>query len=106
MTDAGLVVLAAFVSPFAAERATVRALFGRDEFVEVYVDVPADLARERDRKGLYAKAERGELVNLTGVDSPYEPPEQPELRLDMAALGVEEAADRIIEALEQQGLLT
>jgi bifunctional enzyme CysN/CysC len=105
MTDAGLIVLAAFISPFRADRATARALFGHGEFLEVFVDAPVELAAQRDRKGLYAKAARGELLNLTGVDAPYEPPEDPELRLDMAALGVEEAAERVLALLRERSLI-
>jgi bifunctional enzyme CysN/CysC len=105
LTDAGLVVVAAFVSPFRADRATARALFGEGEFVEVHVDVPAEVAAARDTKGLYSKAREGGLVNLTGIDSTYEPPEDPDVHLDMTALGVEEAADSIVAALEERGLL-
>jgi bifunctional enzyme CysN/CysC len=106
MVDAGLIVLAAFISPFAADRETVRRLFDEGDFVEVFVDAPVELAAKRDRKGLYAKAERGELANLTGVDAPYEAPEEPDVRLDMAELNVEEAAERVIRALRERDLLT
>jgi bifunctional enzyme CysN/CysC len=105
LTDAGLIVLASFVSPFAAERRSVRALFAEGEFVEVHLDLPLELAMERDRKGLYAKARSGEAANVTGIDSPYEPPEEPELRLDMAAVTAEEAAERIVETLRSRGLV-
>ena len=105
LADAGLIVIGAFISPFAAERETVRSLFAEGEFVEVFLDLPAELAAERDRKGLYAKAEQGELGNLTGVDAPYEVPENPDLRLDMAELSVEEAAERVVESLRERGLL-
>jgi bifunctional enzyme CysN/CysC len=105
LTDAGLVVLAAFVSPFRADRATTRALFGEGEFLEVHVDVPLSVAAERDTKGLYAKAREGGLRNLTGAGGTYEPPEHPDVHLDMTALGVEEAADRIVAELEERGLL-
>src|SRR5579864_566627 len=105
MTDAGLIVIAAFVSPFRADRATTRARFGEDEFVEVFVDVPLELAAERDTKGLYAKARAGGLRNLTGAGGTYEPPESPDVHLDMASLGIEEAADRIVAVLEARGLL-
>jgi len=105
-TDAGLIVIAAFVSPFRADRETARALFDEGEFVEVFADVPAEVAAERDTKGLYAKARGGELQNLTGLGSVYEPPEAPELRLDMAELGVEEAAERVVEALRDRSLLS
>ena len=105
MADAGLIVLAAFVSPFRADRETARSLFAEGEFLEVFVDMPAGLAAERDTKGLYAKAEAGELENLTGLGSLYEPPEEPEVRLDMSALDPEAAAERLVEALRARDLL-
>jgi len=105
MTDAGLIVVAAFVSPFAADRETARSLFAEGEFVEVFVDLPAELAAERDTKGLYAKAGAGQLENLTGIGSAYEPPESPDLRLDMAQLDVEAAAARVVELLRDRSLL-
>ena len=104
-TDAGLVVVAAFVSPFRQDRATTRALFGEGEFLEVFVDVPVEVAAERDTKGLYARARAGGLENLTGIGSEYEPPEDPELHLDMTQLDVEAAADRVVALLEERGLL-
>jgi bifunctional enzyme CysN/CysC len=105
MTEAGLIVIAAFVSPFRADRETTRALFGEDEFLEVHVDIPPELAAERDTTGIYAKAHEGELANLTGIGSAYEPPEAPDVRLDMASLSVEEAAERVLSALGERGLL-
>jgi bifunctional enzyme CysN/CysC len=105
MTESGLIVIAAFVSPFRADRETTRALFGEDEFLEVHVDIPAELAAERDTTGIYAKAQEGELTNLTGIGAAYEPPEDPEVRLDMAALSVEEAAEKVLAALEGRGFL-
>ena len=78
MVDAGIVVLAAFISPFEAERRVARALFAKDEFVEIFLDIPLAIAESRDPKGLYKKARRGELLNFTGIDSPYEVPEKPE----------------------------
>jgi bifunctional enzyme CysN/CysC len=105
MVDAGLIVLAAFISPFAADRETVRGLFDEGDFVEVFVDATPELAADRDRKGLYAKAGRGELANLTGVDAPYERPEQPDVHLDMAELSVEAAAARVIGLLRERGLV-
>ena len=91
MTDAGLIVIAAFVSPFRADRETARSLFGEGEFLEVFVDLPAELAAERDTTGLYAKAQAGGLANLTGVGVAYEPPESPELHLDMTSLSTSRA---------------
>ena len=105
MVDAGLIVLAAFVSPFRADRETTRQLFGAGEYLEVFVDLSSERAAERDTKGLYAKAEAGELQNLTGIGSAYEPPEEPELHLDMNALGVEEAAERVVALLRERKLL-
>jgi bifunctional enzyme CysN/CysC len=99
MTDAGLIVLVSFISPFRAERELARALFAPGEFLEVFVDTPLALAEQRDAKGLYAKARRGELRNFTGIDSPYEAPEHPELRLAAAQLPAEVLADRVVAAL-------
>jgi bifunctional enzyme CysN/CysC len=105
MADAGLIVIVAFISPFARERRMARALFDEGEFVEVFVDAPLAVAEERDPKGLYAKARSGELKNFTGVDSPYERPEAPELRLDTSALSPEKAADEVIAFLERAGVV-
>jgi bifunctional enzyme CysN/CysC len=99
MTDAGLITLVSFISPFRAERDMARKLAGPDGFVEIFVDTPINVAEERDPKGLYKKARRGELKNFTGIDSPYEPPVQPEIRIDTTADTPEEAADRIVERL-------
>ncbi|AXF21145.1 adenylyl-sulfate kinase [Burkholderia pyrrocinia] len=99
MLDAGLITLVSFISPFRAERDMARAMVGADEFVEVFVDTPLAIAEERDPKGLYKKARRGELKHFTGIDSPYEPPAQPELRVDTVAESPEEAADRIVAYL-------
>ncbi|HEX8309530.1 MAG TPA: adenylyl-sulfate kinase [Allosphingosinicella sp.] len=99
MLDAGLIVLAAFISPFRAERRMVREMLGEGEFVEVYVDVPLDVAEERDPKGLYAKARDGLIPNFTGIGSPYEAPEAPEIRVDAAAMSPEEAAEMVVRYL-------
>jgi bifunctional enzyme CysN/CysC len=99
MADAGLVVLTAFISPFRAERAMVRAMLPDGEFVEIHVDTPLAVAEARDAKGLYAKARAGTLANFTGVDSPYQPPEAPEIRIDTVAQSPEEAANAIVEAI-------
>jgi bifunctional enzyme CysN/CysC len=96
MTDAGLIVLAAFISPFRAERAMVRRLLPDGEFVEIFIDTPLHLAEERDPKGLYRKARAGALLNFTGIDSAYEPPDAPEIRIDTTSLTAEEAAERIV----------
>ncbi len=100
MTDAGLIVLTAFISPFRAERDMVRALVPEGEFIEIHVDTPLDIAETRDVKGLYKKARAGQLKNFTGIDSPYEPPEAAEISVNTVALSVEEAADLIIDYLE------
>jgi bifunctional enzyme CysN/CysC len=100
MTDAGLVVLVSFISPFRAEREMARALFEPGEFLEVHVDTTLAEAERRDVKGLYAKARRGELRNFTGIDSPYEAPEAPELHLDTAAADPATLADQVVRALD------
>jgi bifunctional enzyme CysN/CysC len=105
MVDAGLIVLVSFISPFRSEREMARALFDDDEFLEVFVDTPLSVAEERDPKGLYKKARRGELTNFTGIDSPYEPPERPEIRLDTVSSSADEATRRIVELLERTGIL-
>src|SRR5690606_18145124 len=99
MTDAGLVVLVSFISPFRAERAAARALFAEGDFIEVFVDTPLAEAERRDAKGLYAKARRGELPNFTGIDSPYEPPERADLVLDTMAATPEALADEVVARL-------
>ena len=99
MTDAGLVVLVSFISPFRAERDMARALFPPGEFLEVHVDTSLAEAERRDVKGLYAKARRGELRNFTGIDSPYEAPEAPELHLDTAVADPATLADQVVRAL-------
>jgi bifunctional enzyme CysN/CysC len=106
MVDAGLIVLTAFISPFRAERRMARDLVGGDEFIEVFVDTPLSLAEERDTKGLYKKARRGEIRNFTGIDSPYEEPEQPDIRIETAAVSAEEAAERIISELKRIGVIS
>ncbi|MDG0975574.1 sulfate adenylyltransferase subunit CysN [Ilumatobacter sp.] len=105
MVDAGLVVLVSFISPFRAERRLARERVEAGEFIEVHVDTPLDIAEERDPKGLYAKARAGELTNFTGIDSPYEAPESPDVHVDTMALTAEEAADHVIAALRSKGLL-
>ncbi|MAF28427.1 MAG: adenylyl-sulfate kinase [Croceicoccus sp.] len=97
MTDAGIIVVTAFISPFRAERDMVRAMMEEGEFVEVFIDTPLSVAESRDVKGLYKKARSGELKNFTGIDSPYEAPESPEIRIDTPSMTAEEAADRIVE---------
>ena len=105
MTDAGLIVLVSFISPFRAERRLARERMAEGEFIEVFVDTPLKDVEARDPKGLYAKARRGELKNFTGVDSPYEPPENAELHIDTTAMTPEDACEAIIEALRARGRL-
>jgi bifunctional enzyme CysN/CysC len=97
MADAGLIVLTAFISPFRAEREMVRQLLPEGEFLEIFIDTPLAEAERRDVKGLYKKARAGELKNFTGIDSPYEAPEAPEMRIDTTTLSSEQAAELIVE---------
>ncbi|GBL58440.1 adenylylsulfate kinase [Pseudomonas citronellolis] len=99
MLDAGLITLVSFISPFRAERDMARALAGEGNFLEIFVDAPLSLAEQRDPKGLYQKARRGELKNFTGIDSPYEAPEAPDIHVDTRVESAEAAAERIVEVL-------
>jgi adenylylsulfate kinase len=105
MADAGLIALAAFISPFRADRQIVRDILPEGQFVEVFVDAPLNVCQERDPKGLYAKALRGEIKQFTGIDSPYEPPQTPELRIDAGRLSVAEAVNRLLAYLHQIDVL-
>jgi len=105
MADAGLIVLVSFISPFRAERLMARERIGVDEFIEVHVDTSLADAEKRDVKGLYAKARRGELKNFTGISSPYEAPENPEIRLDTARTSAADAATDIVAYLKKMGRL-
>ena len=100
MVDAGIIVITAFISPFRAERAMVRALFEDNEFVEVFVNTPLTVAEERDPKGLYKKARRGEIPNFTGIGSAYEPPKNPEITLKTTDLSVEEVLDTLLRKIQ------
>jgi len=104
MVDAGLIVIVSFISPFRSERQMARALFDDSQFFEVFVDTPLAVAEDRDPKGLYKKARRGELQHFTGIDSPYEAPETPELTLDTTVLSAVDAARLVIELLGREGL--
>ena len=99
MTDAGLIVLTAFISPFRAERQMVREMMAEGEFIEVFVNTPLEVAEQRDVKGLYKKARAGNLKNFTGIDSPYEAPDDAEVILDTSDLSAEDAAERVVQAL-------
>lgn len=105
MVDSGLIVLTAFISPFRSERAMARGLLGPGEFVEIHVDTPLNVAEDRDVKGLYKKARRGEIANFTGISSPYEAPEMPELRLDTTSISAEQAADQVIARIRELGMI-
>jgi bifunctional enzyme CysN/CysC len=106
MVDAGLIVLVSFISPFRSERRMARELFAPGEFFEVFIDTPLGEAERRDVKGLYRKARRGELKNFTGIDSPYETPENPEIRIDTTSLSADEAAARVIGHLESRKVIS
>jgi bifunctional enzyme CysN/CysC len=106
MADAGLIVLVSFISPFRSERLMARELLEQDEFVEIFVDTRLAEAERRDVKGLYAKARRGEIKHFTGISSPYEAPENPELRIDTTKLTAEGAADTVVSYLKERGRLT
>jgi bifunctional enzyme CysN/CysC len=105
MVDAGRLVLVSLISPFQADRDRARSLVDDGEFVEVFVDTPLDVAERRDRKGLYRKARAGVLPHFTGIDSPYEPPPSPEVRIDTGATSVAESVEQIVSRLRAQGIL-
>src|SRR5215471_9453482 len=104
-TDAGLVAITAFISPYRADRDQVRALMKPGDFVEVYVECPVDVCEQRDVKGLYKKARAGEIKEFTGVSAPYEAPLRPELTIDTSGQSVEESAKQILAYLERQGIV-
>ena len=106
LADAGLLVLAAFVSPSAADRAMVAAIVGERGWLEVFVATPLEVCEARDPKGHYARARRGELPAFTGVSAPYEPPAQPHLRLDAGTTALPDCVGRVVEALEARGWLS
>ena len=103
--DAGLIVMSAFISPFTSDRRMVRKLFPAGEFIEVYMDTPLATCEERDPKGLYRKARSGEIKHFTGIDSPYEIPSHPELRLDTSTMSVEECVDTLIAYLLEREMI-
>lgn len=103
--DAGLIVLSAFISPFISDRRLVRKLFPAGEFIEVFMDTPLATCEDRDPKGLYRKARSGEIPHFTGIDSPYEAPPHPEIRLDTSVLSVDECVDRLIDFMVNQHLI-
>lgn len=99
MLDAGLIVLTAFISPFRAERRMARSLVGSGEFIEIFVDTPLAVAESRDVKGLYDRARKGQIKDFTGIDSPYEIPENPEIRVDTTAMSADQSAQAILDYL-------
>jgi len=103
--DAGLIVMSAFISPFTSDRRMVRKLFPAGEFIEVFMDTPLETCEERDPKGLYRKARSGEIKHFTGIDSPYEIPSHPELRLDTSTMSVEACVDTLIAYLLERHLI-
>ena len=103
--DSGLIVVTAFISPFRAERQLVRDLVEEGEFFEVYMSTPLETCEERDPKGLYKKAREGKIKNFTGIDSDYEPPENPEVILDTSSMTVDECVDRVISHLKENQIL-
>ena len=103
--DAGMIVLASFISPFALERQRVRGLVDAGEFIEVYVNTPLSICEKRDVKGLYRRARAGEIGHFTGIDSPYEVPEQPELVINTAESDVDAAIQALIECLRRYGVI-
>jgi bifunctional enzyme CysN/CysC len=105
MVDAGLIVISAFISPFRSEREMAREMVEDGEFIEIHINTPLSVAEERDVKGLYKKARKGELKNFTGIDSPYEAPENPECRLDTSKATAEECADLVIEHMRERGYI-
>ncbi|WP_336886933.1 adenylyl-sulfate kinase [Methylobacterium sp. SyP6R] len=106
MLDAGLIVICSLISPFRRERMLARQLVGPDEFLEVFVDAPLDVCKRRDPKGLYARALAGQIPNFTGISSPYEPPEAPEIHLRTDADDVDALAEQVLEALRIRGATT
>jgi bifunctional enzyme CysN/CysC len=105
MVEAGLITLVSFISPFRAERELARNLMEEGEFIEIFVNTPLSVAETRDPKGLYKKARAGNLKNFTGIDSPYEAPEKPEIEINTAEMSVEDAAERVINGLIERGII-
>jgi bifunctional enzyme CysN/CysC len=105
MLEAGLITIVSFISPFKAERGLARDIIGHDNFIEAYINTPLSVAEGRDVKGLYKKARSGEIPNFTGIGSPYEAPDKPELDLQTTAHSADELADQIITYLEENDYL-
>lgn len=105
-TDSGVIVFTSFISPYRKDREAARALFADGDFIEVYLDASVETCERRDPKGLYKRARAGEIPEFTGVSAPYEPPENPELRLDTSTRSVEENVERVINYLEENGYIS
>ena len=105
MVDAGLVVITAFISPFKLERLNARSIFQDGQFIEVFVDTPLEIAEQRDPKGLYQKARKGELKNFTGIDSAYEPPVNPDITLLTNEFSASECAEKVVSYLKQRSII-
>lgn len=105
-TDAGILVLNAFISPYASDRDTIRALVGQGEFIEVFVDASLETCEKRDPKGLYKKARAGEIKGFTGIDAPYEAPKAPEITLDSDSKSIDVLAQEVVDFLDANGYLT
>ena len=103
--DAGLIVLSAFISPFTSDRRLVRKLFPAGEFIEVFMDAPLETCESRDPKGLYQKARAGQIKHFTGIDSPYEAPTHPELRLDTSRMSVDDCVDALVAYLLEREMI-
>jgi bifunctional enzyme CysN/CysC len=104
MVESGLICITAFISPFESERRMIRSLVSEEEFIEIYVDTPLEICEKRDVKGLYAKARSGQLPNFTGISSPFEAPQNPEIRIDTTKVSAELAADTVIDFLTKNQL--
>ncbi len=104
-TEAGLIVLTAFISPYSQDRRLVRNMVGADEFIEIFIDTPLDICEQRDPKGLYQKARAGEISNFTGIDSPYERPQQAELTIINHNISIQDAGLQVVAFLQQKGYL-
>ncbi|MRH43842.1 adenylyl-sulfate kinase [Aquibacillus halophilus] len=103
--DSGQIVMTAFISPYRKDREQIRQIFGQDEFIEVFIDCPFEICEMRDPKGLYQKARKGEIKDFTGIDSPYEPPINPELTINTEQHSARDAARYIIKYLKDKGIL-
>ncbi len=104
--EAGVITLTAFISPFSADRLSARKLFGPDDFIEVYCRCPLEICESRDVKGMYQRARAGEIPNFTGISSPYEKPENPELTVDTGSIPLEQCVDQIVSYLQDRRIIS